>query len=215
MYRARMHAQPLAQLLKGEVQLQACPVQLTQFAYHEDNLRFASPDVKHENEKISGEGNGALGLRLRQMDRLWLLALLKDLREKAGSDLAFAKIVGYRHSGHVPKLLNDEGPMPNVSTCLRIAQAAHAHPSDVLRAAGHDDVIPLLESVYAAARDLPRHTLVAPSADADAAASREIALAQLQDAARAIATAAAALHQEPTTARRHAPAHPRVHRPAS
>jgi transcriptional regulator with XRE-family HTH domain len=62
--------------------------------------------------------------------------------------------------------------------------------------------------------DLIRHTEREQSADAAATTSRDAALAALQDAGNAIARATAALHGEPTEARRHAPPHARVHRRA-
>lgn len=144
-----MHAQRLTQFLVGEVALEPDPIQLTKLLYHDGNSmhRFARCQV--ENENISDEANQGNPLLSRHMNRPWLLQTLRTLREHVGTDLALARAIGLRHSGHVPRLLALDGTVPNVQTCLGIAAAAKVHPNDVLRAAGHEAVIPILERTYA------------------------------------------------------------------
>lgn len=87
------------------------------------------------------------------MDRAWLVDELRRLREQLGSDTALASALGLKHSGHIPRLLDaDKGVVPSVETCLHLAGATGHHPDDVLRAAGHEHVIPVLRAAYARRR---------------------------------------------------------------
>jgi len=58
-----------------------------------------------------------------------------------------ARLLGLKQSGHVPALLAGR-ITPNVATCLRIARATKMHPSTVLAAAGHQDVVDVFENAY-------------------------------------------------------------------
>lgn len=145
---AGMDVGHLRQPVVGQVPFEPDPIQIHQVRYHEHNLYSASAHVNRETRNNCAEPKTPPELPSARMDRAWLLKTLQALRQQAGSDLQLAKDIGLSHSGHVPKLLAEKGTTPSVGTCLHIASAAGVHPSDVLRAAGHGRVVPVLESAY-------------------------------------------------------------------
>jgi len=96
----------------------------------------------------------------------------------------------------------DRRGLPEAPTLLKVAKAMGCSVDDLLVGVDAD-------------YDLSRHTASPDSPHADAASSRHAALAALQDATRAIATAVEALARQTPKARAGAATRPAVHRHAS
>lgn len=126
---------------------------------------MASPNVNKNNGQILGDAKLLIALALQRMTRSELTDLLLDLKMRAGSDQALAHKIGYRASNHIPNLLRRDNPItPNAQTCLRIARFAGRHPSEILRAAGHGDLVEIIEESYGPERAVP---VEAPDRSAD------------------------------------------------
>jgi hypothetical protein len=107
------------------------------------------------------------------MTRAELTTLLWELRRREGSALGLARVLGYKASNHIPALLRDVNPItPEVETCLRIALASDTHPSTILTAAGHGEIVPILERAYSGAAG----TATPKDADPGAVACSELEL---------------------------------------
>jgi hypothetical protein len=73
--------------------------------------------------------------------------LLNRIVDKFPSRLAFAREIGMT-SSRLSRALN-EGDFPfNVANCLRLAKISGESATDILRAAGKEDVADLIESLY-------------------------------------------------------------------
>jgi hypothetical protein len=87
------------------------------------------------------------------MTRQELTVVLRQLRIQAGSALVLSRQLGLSASNHIPRLLDEQDPIqPSVPTCLHIAALAGRHPNEILQAAGHEELIPILEAAYGATR---------------------------------------------------------------
>jgi len=73
--------------------------------------------------------------------------LLNRIAEKFPTRLAFSKAIGMT-SSRLSRALN-EGDFPfNVANCLRLAKISGESPTEILRAAGKEDVADLIEALY-------------------------------------------------------------------
>lgn len=208
-----LDADQVSQPLIAQVLFKPDAVQGQQLVCHDVNIEPTLPKVNRETRNIVGEAKRPESVGSAWMNRDRLTAWLVAMRAEAGSDLTMARRLGLKASNHIPALVAGR-TTPQVATCLRLADAVHAHPSDVLRAAGYEDVIPLLENSYGRA-DLIRHTAPRDSTDAAALAARDAELAQRIDTAiDALADVALALGGETPATQHQAPAGHRPHRTA-
>jgi hypothetical protein len=152
------------QFLPRQVPLDSQPIELDDFHQHEVSLDITSREVNNKMGKNGSEVTGGPALPSVAVDRTGLARLLKDLRVKASSDAALGRLLGLS-SNHIPRLLADEHPStPSVETCLHVAIAAARDPGEILRAAGHGDVVDVLERAYRAAPAAGR-AVVRPTRD--------------------------------------------------
>lgn len=145
------HSDRCGHLFEGEVQFQSNPIQLPDLGQHDAKLNLALRKVNKKTRIILREAKCDLALTSPPMgepDLGWLRTAFRRLRDQAGSDSAMSTALGLKSSNHIPEMLSEDPPIPQVHTCLRLAVALGEHPSVAMVAAGYGDLVPLLQAVY-------------------------------------------------------------------